>query len=160
VEAVFARSQQAAKAGDWETYLACLTDQTRDEMLGGLIFGSGMAALAGGDEANVKFEALMAGFGVEAVEGEAADDPTQAFVNLAGQVENKAACWRALLAWMESHGQPLDFDEETTLGAVERNGDAAVAQVTLKRRDGSSETMRWKFAKVNGAWLLAGDATQ
>jgi hypothetical protein len=61
---------------------------------------------------------------------------------------------------MESQGQPMDFDEETTLGAVELNGDAAVAQVTLKRKDGSSETMRWAFAKVDGVWLLDGDATQ
>lgn len=156
-EAAFTTAMAAADKKDWGGFLAFTDEASVDMLLMTMAFAAGVSASTD-DTLKAEFDALGAKHrirGTDPSEFAAADkqEIKAAARRMFAHVENKAALFGDLMAFLEKHGRPGSASQFSgaTLKEVRVTGDTA--RGSFENRDGKKSPI--DFVKRDGRWFLA-----
>jgi len=162
-ESTFATYRDAVARKDWRIALDCLTTQSQDKAIGGVVVAIATASIINQDAA-----ALLEKHGVNrgalvgnALGGALANltSPGQAIAEGMRQsldnVPDKPALFVDGMRWLEENNKKVADNLILAAGAqlndVQINGDTATGKLSVPVAGGSTSL---RFKKVNGRWLI------
>ncbi len=162
-QATFQTCQSASARKDWKAALDCLTPQTRDNVVGGLLVAVASASVMNEDAAavlekhGIDRNQLMGDFlaGAFANLGKPGDALGEGVRRCVDKIVDKPAFAGDASQWIEQHSQqavdPFGKAREAELSDVRIEGDTASGTVSVPVV-GNERSLRFK--KIDGRWLI------
>ncbi|MHC4914367.1 MAG: DUF4878 domain-containing protein [Planctomycetota bacterium] len=161
-EATFNAMKAAADAKDMRKFMKCLTPESQDMMVGGVVAVAVMTtemAKAMGGKSDADMEALLKKHNVSGADVKAMNPSSMeaGMKQLAAKVKDKPGFMADFAALAEKKGKKegvaMTGGAEGTLKDVKITGDTAKGTV-VTTKDGKETTDTIEFRKVDGRWLI------